>query len=135
MFGMMRSPAETYAKVGVETAVAAADPHRLILLLFDGAMAAVSIAKVHMEAGDIAQKGASISRAIDLISNGLQASLDMEAGGELAGRLAALYDYMVQRLLFANSKNSTATLNEVMELLSGLREAWEQIAPSAQSST
>lgn len=135
MFGMMRSPAESYAKVGVESAVAAADPHRLILLLFDGAIAAVSVAKVHMESGDIAQKGAAISKAIDLISNGLQASLDMEAGGELSARLAALYEYMVQRLLFANLKNSVATLDEVFGLLSGLREAWKQITPSTQAST
>lgn len=135
MFGMMRSPAESYAKVGVETAVAAADPHHLILLLFDGAIAAVSVAKIQMEAGEIAHKGASISKAIDLITNGLQASLDKEAGGELAGRLDALYEYMVQRLLFANLKNSTSTLDEVCGLLSGLRDAWDQISPTATAST
>ena len=102
-------------------------------LLFDGAMAAVSMARIHMEAGEIPQKGAAISKAIDLITNGLQASLDQEAGGELADRLAALYDYMAQRLLFANLKNNVATLNEVMELLTGLRDAWAQIAPGAQA--
>lgn len=133
MFGMMRNPAESYARVGVEAAVEASDPHRLILMLFDGAIAAISIARLHMEAGEIPQKGAAISKAIDLIINGLNASLDMEAGGELAERLAALYEYMSQRLLFANLKNSVATLNEVLELLSSLREAWAQIAPDNQA--
>lgn len=132
MFGMMHKPAESYAKVGLESAVASADPHRLIMMLFDGAIAAISLARLHMEAGDIAQKGASISKAIDLITNGLRASLDMEAGGDLAERLGSLYDYMSQRLLFANLKNSVAALDEVSELLTGLRDAWAQISPSEQ---
>lgn len=133
MFGMMRSPAESYAKVGVEIAVETASPHRLILMLFDGAIAAVKIAMIEMNAGETAKKGSSISKAIDLISNGLHASLDMNEGGELAERLAALYDYMTQRLLFANLKNSAAALEEVHTLLTDLRDAWEQIAPGQQA--
>src|SRR5574343_1470858 len=124
MFGMMRNPAESYAKVGVDAAVETADPHRLILMLFDGATVAISLARIHMENGQIADKGAAISKAIDLITNGLAASLDKEAGGELAERLAALYEYMAQRLLYANLKNSVAALDEVSELLTGLRDAW-----------
>lgn len=132
MFGMMRSPTQTYSTVSLDVAVETADPHRLILMLFDGAIAAVSVAKLHMNAGEIAQKGMTISQAIDLISNGLLASLDMEAGGELAERLAALYEYMTQRLLFANLKNSVAALDEVSELLASLREAWAAITPGNQ---
>lgn len=130
MFGMMHSPAQSYAKVGVDVAIESSDPHRLVLMLFDGATAAVSLARVHMTAGDVPQKGAAISKAIDLITSGLKASLDMESGGELAERLAALYDYMAQRLLFANLKNSSAALDEVAELLDSLRDAWAQIAPA-----
>lgn len=133
MFGTMRNPAQSYAKVGLEVAVETASPHKLILMLFDGAVAAINIAKFEMAAGEIAKKGASISKAIDIITNGLRASLDMEAGGELAERLSALYEYMAQRLLFANLKNSTATLDEVLELLISLRSAWEQIAPDQQA--
>jgi flagellar protein FliS len=132
MFGMMRSPAQSYAKVGIEAAVESSDPHRLILMLFDGAITAISLAKIHMDAGDIPQKGMAISKAIDIVTNGLQASLDMESGGDLAGRLAGLYDYMAQRLLFANLKNSAAALDEVSELLTSLRDAWAEIAPGKQ---
>ncbi len=133
MFGMMRSPAESYAKVGVDAAVETADPHRLVLMLFDGATAAISLARIQMQDGRIPEKGAAISKAIDLITNGLRASLDMEAGGELAERLAALYEYMAQRLLFANMKNNVAALDEVSELLGSLREAWAQITPGEQA--
>lgn len=133
MFGTMRNPAQSYAKIGLEVAVETASPHKLILMLFDGAVAAINIAKFEMASGEIAKKGTSISKAIDIITNGLRASLDMEAGGELAERLSALYEYMSQRLLFANLKNSTATLDEVLELLISLRSAWEQIAPDQQA--
>jgi flagellar protein FliS len=133
MFGMMRNPAQSYAKVGLEVAVETASPHKLILMLFDGAIAAINIAKFELEAGDIHKKGASISKAIDIVSNGLRASLDVEAGGELGERLAALYDYMVQRLLFANLHNNIAALDEVASLLDTLRDAWTQIAPGEQA--
>jgi flagellar secretion chaperone FliS len=132
MFGMMNNPAQTYAKVSVESAVATANPHRLILMLFDGATLSISLARIHIENGKIAEKGVAISKAIDLITNGLAASLDKEAGGELAERLAALYDYMAQRLLFANLKNSVSALEEVAELLSSLRDAWAQIPDEQQ---
>lgn len=132
MFGMMRSPSQSYAKVSVDAAVETSDPHRLILMLFDAAITAVSLARIHMNAGDIAQKGMAISRAIDLITNGLLASLDIKVGGELAERLAALYEYMTQRLVFANLKNSVATLDEVTDLLTSLRDAWAEIAPGKQ---
>ena len=133
MFGMMRSPAESYAKVSVDAAVETADPHRLVLMLFDGAMTAISLARIQMQNGQIPEKGAAISKALDLITNGLGASLDIESGGDLAERLAALYEYMAQRLLFANMKNSVAALDEVSELLGSLRDAWAQIAPGEQA--
>ena len=132
MFGMMRNPADSYAKVGVEVAVETADPHQLILILFDGAMAAIALARIQMENGQIPEKGASISKAINLITNGLKASLNMESGGELSARLAVLYDYMAQRLIAANLKNSVAALDEVRDLLQGLREAWAEVPKNLQ---
>ncbi|MBP9227165.1 MAG: flagellar export chaperone FliS [Sulfuritalea sp.] len=122
------SAAQSYAKVGVETGVAAADSHRLILMLFDGALLAVAKAGSAMEQKRIAEKGQIISHAIDIIANGLKASLNFAAGDELANRLAALYDYMCNRLLYANLKNDAAALNEVGRLLAELRSAWVEIA-------
>jgi flagellar protein FliS len=130
MFGSPRSPTAAYASVGLETSVPTADPHKLILLLFEGAKVAISSAKMHMTLGNIPEKGRLISNAIDIITNGLKASLDYEAGGDLSAKLGALYDYMAQRLLWANLKNDTAALDEVMSLLSELHGAWVQIAPT-----
>jgi flagellar protein FliS len=123
-----RSSAQSYANVGVETGVTAADPHRLILMLFDGALLAIAKGSNAMQQKQIAEKGNAISHAIDIVANGLKASLDFSGGDELAGRLAALYDYMCNRLLQANLHNDPAALNEVGRLLAELKSAWEQIA-------
>ena len=120
--------AQTYAKVGVETAVAAADSHQLIVMLFDGALLAIAKAEGFMGQGMIAEKGEAVSRAIDIIANGLRASLDFSAGDELAGRLAGLYDYMGLRLVHANLKNDLGALQEVSRLLGEIKSAWGEIA-------
>lgn len=127
MFATMGNPVSAYQRVGVETGVDAADPHKLVLMLFDGAMLAVSGASLHMQRNEIAKKGEAVSKAINIIANGLKASLDTQAGGELAERLAALYDYMCARLLHANLHNQPAVLDEVSHLLAELKGAWEQI--------
>lgn len=127
MYPSARKAVDVYAQVGVETGVAAADPHRLILMLFDGTHAALVAARHAMTHGEIAAKGAAISKAIAIIDGGLKASLDVKAGGMLAERLANLYDYMLNRLLAANLRNDVALIDEVSKLLGELRGAWAQI--------
>lgn len=122
------SNATAYAQMGVESGVQAATPHKLILMLFDGAMLALASASHNMAQKNIPEKGSDISRAINIISNGLRASLDVKAGGLLAERLYALYEYMCNRLLFANLHNDQEVLNEVSRLLGDLRSAWAEIA-------
>ncbi|MBK7665202.1 MAG: flagellar export chaperone FliS [Sterolibacteriaceae bacterium] len=122
-----RSGALAYKNVGVENGVSSADPHRLTLMLFEGALVSTNAARIHLENGDVPLKGSAISKAIEIISNGLKVSLDFEVGGELAQRLASLYDYMCTRLLHANVRNDLAALAEVSTLLRELKEAWEQI--------
>ncbi|MDR2881929.1 MAG: flagellar export chaperone FliS, partial [Azoarcus sp.] len=112
--------------------ISTASPHRLIVLLFEGAETAINVAKVHAEQGNIAERGTNLSKAIEIISNGLKVSLDMEQGGELAIRLASLYDYMVSRLLLANLKNDVSIMNEVLSLLGEIHAAWMQIDPDMQ---
>lgn len=121
---------KAYAKVGLESSVTTADPHKLILLLYQGALLAISMAKSQIMRKEIAAKGKSISHAITIIDEGLKASLDKNAGGELAQNLSALYDYMNQRLFIANLKNDTDILDEVSRLLTELKGAWEEIRPA-----
>ena len=127
MFGSMQRGVNAYAKVGLETSVISASPHKLIVMLYDGALAAIKSAASHMAAGNIAEKGAAISKALDIINNGLRVSLDKKAGGEIADNLDSLYAYMSHRLLIANLENKLPMLEEVQTLLTDLRDAWTQI--------
>lgn len=122
------SPSQAYSKVSVDNGVMTASPHKLIQMLFDGALLAVADAKSALAKREVAKKGAAISRAIEIISNGLKASLDFGTGGDLAERLAALYDYMCDRLFHANLHNDAVALQEVSTLLTELKSAWEEIA-------
>ena len=131
MFGSARNAISAYQKVGVDAAIEVADPHRLILLLFAGAQAAIGNARAAMKQQQIAAKGEAISKAVDIISNGLKVSLDLEQGGEVAGQLDALYDYLVLRLLRANLDNDLSALEEVAGLLEEIHGAWREISPSA----
>ncbi len=127
MFGTTSRGVNAYAKVGLETGVSSASPHKLIVMLYDGALAAIMTAITQMKAGNIQEKGKAISKAIRIIDDGLRASLDKEAGGEIARNLDALYDYMSRRLLEANINNSPEMLDEVRGLLADLRDTWNQI--------
>ena len=122
------SPSQAYANIGVETGVMAANPHKLILMLYEGALQSVAVAKQAMLDGRTATKGEATSKAMEIIDNGLRASLDLEGGAEIAQRLAALYNYMCERLLHANLRDDPAALDEVRELLLELKGAWEEIA-------
>jgi flagellar secretion chaperone FliS len=119
---------EAYNRVSIESRVASADPHQLILMLFEGARLALALARGHMERGEIVSKGQAISKAISIIDEGLKASLDVEAGGSMAERLHDLYDYMSRRLIAANLDNRLDLLDEVSRLLAELHGAWSQIA-------
>ena len=85
-----------YKDVGLETSVMGADPHKLVAMLFQGALLAISEAKYEMQNRHTEAKGKAISKAIAIIGEGLQASLDRKAGGELAQNLFGLYGYMNQ---------------------------------------
>lgn len=125
---------KAYAKVEVETGVATADPHELVLMLYEGAMTAIIGAERHMASGEVAAKGESISKAIMIIDDGLAASLDVAAGGAIAENLRALYAYMSQRLLAASVNNDPAPLQEVRKLLGELKGAWASIKPAPRTS-
>jgi flagellar protein FliS len=129
MFSPGHAGANAYARVGNETGVMGASPHRLIAMLFQGARKAIAQARFHLQQGDVGRRGETIGTAIQIVESGLQASLDRNVGGEVADRLFALYGYMARRLLEANIKSNEAMLIEVDGLLATLEEAWTAIGP------
>jgi len=131
MFAPYRTAANAYRSLDVETMVDAADPHRLVEMLYDGAVVQVAKARHALARQDITTKCEATGRAIRIIDEGLKASLDGRAG-DVARNLDALYDYMTRTLLSANLKNSDAQFGEVEKLLGELRGAWRDIGPKVR---
>lgn len=125
-----RGGANAYARVGVESGVMSANPHQLIVMLFEGARLAIRSARLHMVNGNMSGKGAAISKALDIVNQGLMAGLDREKGGEVADNLAALYEYIGRLLLQANLRNELETLDRADSLLAEIESAWREIGPA-----
>lgn len=126
-----RHGASAYQREAVQAAHFAS-PHQLVAMLMDGALERIVQARAAMEHQLTARKGERIGKAISIIDS-LRASLNPERGGEVAANLAALYEYMVHRLLHANVNNDLEALDEVQRLLKEIKAGWDGIAEQAAS--
>jgi len=124
-----KTAVNAYQTVQVDAAVLGASPHELIAKLLSKAISSVSEARGYMLNNDIPNKTGQIKIAISIISDGLRGSLDMEAGGEIAENLDALYEYMLQRLMVGHAKNDPVALDEVNTLLREIKSGWDGIKP------
>lgn len=129
---MSSTALNTYKKVGIESKVLAATPAKLIELLFDGAVNAITHAKTAMSDGNMAETGRLVSKAATIVSEGLMGGLKMEEGGSLAGNLASLYEYIVRLLLKSQLEKNPDGLEEAKRLLLELREAWSEAVVGAE---
>jgi len=118
--------ARKYQQINTTSSVPSADPHRLVLMLLDGAISRIAAAKGHMQRHEMANKGEVIGKAMDIIQ-GLKASLDMEYGGEISSNLNRLYDYILRQLLLGHANNDPVLLDESTNLLGQIREGWSGI--------
>jgi flagellar secretion chaperone FliS len=119
-----------YQSVAVHGGVAQDDPHRLVLMLMDGAVQRIAATRGCIERGERAQKAQMLQRSLAILDE-LRASLDPQRGGPLAQNLGDLYDYMSRQLIRANVEDRVACLDEVLGLMAEIRSAWVAIAPGA----
>ena len=120
-----------YQSAAAHGGVAAADPHKLIVMLMDGALERIATARGCMERKEMVEKARLLNRAVSIVGE-LRNSLDMQGGGQIAANLADLYDYMGRSLLKSNADNSTKLLDEVSALLHEIRGAWVSIPAQAR---
>jgi flagellar protein FliS len=120
-----------YKKGNLKQDIATADPHRLTLMLMQGALDRMAYAKGCMERKDFAGKSEHLSRVSAILLN-LRDTLDLDIGGDVAQNLYALYEFMVQRLLDANMQNSLQIMDEVINLLLPIKTAWASIPEDAK---
>lgn len=125
-----RAFANQYRQTSATSAILDASPHQLVSLMLGGARERVQLAIACLQRGDLARKAQAISAASGIIG-GLNSTLDMDAGGEIAESLHALYDYFQRRLVEANGNNDPAPLVEIDGLLGDIEQAWRAIDPAA----
>lgn len=123
---------KAYGSDALEMKVLAASPVEIIILLYEGAVAALQQAEQAVDSGDIARKINRLNKALDII-DGLAAALNHEKGGDISNNLRGLYDYMKVRLSMANLKNDKQMMAEIRMLLSDLLSAWVEIGGRARS--
>jgi flagellar protein FliS len=110
----------------LQTQVATTTPGELLIMLYDACLKNLHQAQECMRARDVKNKGLLISKAMDIITE-LQSSLNQQRGGALAANLQKLYFFCNTRLLFANMKMDPAVVDEVIKIISGIRDAYSQI--------
>ena len=122
-----------YSSAQAHGGVAAADPHRLIVMLMDGALERLQHrARLHGPRRHGREGATDRTAAVSIIGE-LRNSLDLKAGGQMAANLGELYDYMGRRLLKATAENRVEMVDEVMKLLHDIRSAWIAIPSEARS--
>ena len=134
----MANALTAYKDTKLQTSIDDASPHQLVTMLLDGALQRIAEARGAIErieqaaagfsADEVAAKGEAIGKAIAILDS-LRVTLDHEQGGELAGNLSGLYDYMTRRLLEANAATDVEMLAEVAGLVKEIKAAWSQVPP------
>lgn len=122
-FALNHEAYRNYHDVNLGAQTAQASPVELVLLLTDGLLEELMRARAHIEHRRYELKARSLERCVDML-NGLSSALDFDAGGELVENLGRLYDYCAQRLMLAGLKLDPAFVDEVVRLMSTLREGW-----------
>lgn len=119
--------ASAYASVNIESQASASGGVELVVLLIEGILDRIKLARLAMVQRDVAQKVKHLNKALEILTEGLRAHLDMKGGGEIARNLDDVYAYCSVRLLHANSRGDVAALDEITNLLTPLLGAWVSI--------
>lgn len=118
-----------YRAASLHAQVAGASPVQLVLVLMNGLLDEMARARAHIEHLRYEAKGHSINKCIDMFA-ALTSSLDFELGGDAVVQLARLYDYCTARLNQAGCALDTAMVDEVVALVTTLRDAWQKVEDS-----
>jgi flagellar protein FliS len=122
----MNQALKQYRTASAHAEVEAASPHRLVQLLLQGALDKLAIAKGLMLNKQVEQKGMQINSVIAILCT-LQASLNLELGGELAVNLDKMYVFCIRKLTEANHLNQPETIDLVVQLIREVKSGWDQI--------
>jgi flagellar protein FliS len=127
----MRKNLQTYRQVNVESGVLASDPHKIILMMFDGALMSIAEAKGAIERKDLAAKSTALTKAINIFC-ALRDSLDKESQPEISSNFENLYTYCIDTIIELSISLDQEGLDEIINFIKPLRDAWSQMPESAK---
>jgi len=122
----MRNNLKMYQKVNLESSMKAADPHTVILMLFNGVLESISVAIGAIERKDFEIKSKSLSKAINILRS-LQHSLDKDSEPEVSKNFDVLYSYCINKLTKAGVSLELSDFDEVITMIKPLRDAWKNM--------
>ena len=116
-----------YAANSIETGVVAANSSQLIVLVYERLFDHLKIGKKELESGRYGIE--SFTKAHDLIQQGLVACIDYKEGGDIAQSLGAIYEWALREIINARVAKSPEKVQEILDVLTPLYEAWISLAP------
>ena len=116
----------TYAANQRETSVSSAKPVELVAMVYQRLLDHLQTGKAQMAAGE--DSSDSFTKAIDLITTGLESCLDKEKGGEIAQNLAFIYDWAGKEIIRARLRRDPELIQGVINAFVPLAEAWMEHA-------
>ncbi|MEZ9199336.1 flagellar export chaperone FliS [Shewanella sp. 10N.286.54.B9] len=122
----MRGSLQSYRKVSLDSSIAVASPHKVIQMMFSGALERLAQGRYAIEQNNLELKGVSLGKAVSIVA-GLNSSLNMEAEGDVASNLSSLYDFMLQKISDANINNDVQAIDDATDILRVIKEAWDAI--------
>jgi flagellar protein FliS len=125
----MQGKVSAYQSVAAHGSVAAADPHRLVLLLLEGALSRITLARACNDRAERQERNRHLERAVAIVGE-LRACLDLSQG-PLARNLDELYDFVMRQLMLGQLTNDTRGISGAASVLQEIRLAWAALAPDA----
>jgi len=119
----MSRGAEVYRRTNVHTR----SPLELVVMLYDGALQSLGDARTAIARHDVAGRTNAISKTLAILTE-LQGTLNMKEGGKIAEELDRLYAYAISRLLDVTTKQDAKAIDDIIRVLTPLRDGWSQIA-------
>jgi flagellar protein FliS len=123
-FGAARA---RYQNVDLTSRIEGASPHALVAILFEELLKSLDALQVAWARKDFTQRGARQQRALSIL-HGLEASLDLENGGNVAASLAAIYAEARRLVIAAGKQNDPSSITRAREMLAEIATAWQAIA-------
>lgn len=122
----MRTSMKAYKKVSLHSQIETASPHKIVQMLLAGAIERLIQGKALMEQKNVEGKCERLGKALEIVMH-LRASLSMEDGGEIAVNLDNLYEFIERHITLANIEDDPKKVTEAINLLSEIKEGWDQI--------